>query len=312
MRQAPACRLDLKRKLTTMLSVTPALRLRLPSVYAMIIAVDIGNTNLKCAASFDDTESEFRFWTIPTQNSKENDGLEDFVAEKLLRWGATTDKGRLMPYVHPKPIHWQMIQTGKLDWQKLKTEILKIRPKDKFKLVTRRQIPIDIYVDSPDKVGIDRLLAAYAAVRHYGDSPMLIVDAGSAVTVDIVYDRIFQGGAILPGLTALANVCPHISARLPKVLIPEYPASCGAAPPIYPGKNTEDAIQCGLYWGTVGAIRQFYSMTAASPAMTRSKKLRLLVTGGDAEYLLTGLVCVIPRELMSHHEGLALEGMTLL
>ena len=272
----------------------------------MNVAVDIGNTNLKCFVPLPNGDSEFRSWTIPLNG----DRLDHFVMKKLLYWGAASSAGKLMPDVYPEPITWQMIQTGKLSWQDLKAEILKIRPKDQFKLITWRQIPADILeigVIFPEKVGIDRLLAAFAAVKHYGNSPMLIVDAGSALTVDIVYDQLFNGGAILPGLTALSNVCALISDKLPRVSIPAYPESCKTIPPIFPGRNTEDAIQSGLYWGTVGAIRQLYEMTIA-----RTKKLRLLVTGGDAEYLLHGLVCVIPRKRISHHDMLALEGMTYL
>jgi len=269
----------------------------------MNIAVDIGNTNLKCLAPFSDEAGEYRSWTIPPAG----DRLDYFVSHHLLRWGATSGTGRLMLTSYPKLITWQIVQTGKLHWQDLKKEILAFRPKDKFKLITYRQIPLEIDVEHPEKVGIDRLLAAFAAVRHYGDSPILIVDAGTAITIDAVNDRIFSGGAILPGLTPLSNLYPLISNKLPRVSIPAYPESCKAIPPTFPGRNTEDAIRSGLYWGTIGAIRQFYDII-----ISKTKNLGVLVTGGDAEYLLSGLVCMIPSKHIKHHDMLVLEGIDYL
>ena len=269
----------------------------------MNIAVDIGNTNLKCVASFPDGQGEFRSWTIPPRG----DNLDQFVFHFLLRWGAESGTGRLMPSVYSKPITWRIIQTGKLEWQRLKMEIRRIRPRDQFKLVTRQQIPLKLDVDSPDNVGIDRLLAAFAAVKKYDDSPMLVVDAGTAITVDVVCDRKFSGGAILPGLVALSRIYPQISEKLPLISIPEYPETIDRKPPMYPGRNTEDAIRSGLYWGSVGAIRQLYDII-----ISKTHKLRLVVTGGDAEHLLHGLVCMIPPKRIRHHDALAVEGITLL
>ena len=269
----------------------------------MNIAVDIGNTNLKCLVSVPHTDNEFYVWTIPPII----DRLDDFVSQHLLRWGATTDTGKLMPSAHPQPITWHIIQTGKLHWQHLKKAILKIRPKDTFKLMTHRQIPLDINVKHPEKVGIDRLLAAFTAVQLHGDLPMLIVDAGTAITVDVVNEQIFCGGAILPGLTALSHVYPLISDKLPHVSIPAYPKSCDAIPPMFPGRNTEEALQSGLYWGTIGAIRQFYDIM-----VSKTKKTSVIITGGDAEYLLPGLFCVIPPKKIEHHYPLILEGINLL
>jgi len=242
----------------------------------MNIAVDIGNTRVKCGVFFSGKVGETRFLRIPPKGKEFSE----------LTTGC------------PGPITWQIAQTGSFSWQELKAEILKIRPRDKFKIVTRRQIPLEIDVDFPQKVGIDRLLAAFAATEKYGDSPMLVVDAGSAITIDVVRDRTFCGGAILPGLVALSETYPKISEKLPLVRMP-----C-EAPPIYPGRNTKDAVHSGLYWGTIGAIRQFYEKVC-----TDKKNVLLILTGGDAPCLLRGLSQVIPARRTKHHEFLVLEGI---
>jgi type III pantothenate kinase len=249
----------------------------------MIVAVDIGNTRLKCRMFLPDKKGR----SVCAQVSPER------------AWRAV-----LAMHLDISPdicVTWWIAPTGRFSWQELKAEVLKIRPRDKFKIVTRKQIPLN--VDFPHKVGIDRLLAAFAAVKEYGDSPMLIVDAGSAVTVDVVQNRTFCGGAILPGLTALTETYPKISEKLPLVALPDPSLTTR---PVYPGKNTKEAIHSGLYWGTVGAIRQFYEMLCS-----KQKDVRLILTGGDGRYLLPGLDRVIPPRQIEYHEFLVLDGIHL-
>ena len=246
----------------------------------MNIAVDIGNTRLKCGFFPHNGVAEVHFLRIPPNK-------EEF--DKLMA-------------AYPQPLTWWIAQTGGFHWRSLKAAILNARSLDKFEIMTRRQIPLKTDVDLPQKVGIDRLLAALAATGKYGDTPMLLVDAGSAITVDVVQHRTFCGGAILPGIVAAAKVLPQISEKLPLVSISDR---CSAVRPAYPGKNTKDAIHNGIYWGTIGAIRQFYEMFAP-----RTK--RLILTGGNARYLLPGLSQVISSCRIMHHDTLVLEGINLL
>jgi len=265
----------------------------------MNIAVDIGNTCIKCAFAFPrEKVVQYRVWTIPPKR----DQLDSFVLQCLLRWGAEPGEGKLMPDAYTAPITWLIVQTGKLSWQELKAEILKIRRKDKFTVVTRKHIPLEVDVDFPDKVGIDRLLAAYSAVDLYGSAPMLIVDAGTAITVDRVYNQTFQGGAIVPGLIPLSKMCPLISEKLPLIPIADYSVTKKKLP-VFPGRNTADAIENGIYWGTIGKIMQFYAMSYSR------EDAFLILTGGDAEYLLPGIASMIRPPYLKYHDPLVLEGI---
>ncbi|MCL2005646.1 MAG: type III pantothenate kinase [Planctomycetaceae bacterium] len=266
----------------------------------MLIAVDIGNTNLKTLAVLPNGDASHRSWNIPPDIGN----IDDFISQRLLRIETLTGTVDLRANAYPKPITWRIIQTGRLDWKVLKTAILQVRPKDKFKQITHKQIPLKMDVDFPAKVGIDRLLAAFAAMYNYGNSPMLVVDAGTAITVDVVQNGTFRGGAILPGLACLSQVYPQISKKLPKVAIPQFSDADKVKLPTYPGKNTEDAILNGLYWGTVGAIGQFYDWV-----LSQTGELGLILTGGDAEYLLRGLNTVLPSESIEYCETLVVEGI---
>jgi type III pantothenate kinase len=262
----------------------------------MNTVVDIGNTRLKCGIFHPNGDNEVNI--VPLQCWQKG-----IFLHPVLHWDLLSEAELLTADIYPDPFTWRIALTGSFPWEKMRTEILKVRPKDKFEIIVREQIPLKLAVDSPDKVGIDRLLAACAAVHKYGDSPMLIVDAGSAITVDVVQNRTFCGGAILPGLHALSKTYPQLSEKLPLVPIPVPKFT---ACPNYPGGNTQEAILNGLYWSTVGAIRQFYDMT-----FPKKGAGKLILTGGDADSLLPGLSQVVSSRRIKHHDMLVLEGINL-
>jgi type III pantothenate kinase len=273
----------------------------------MNIAVDIGNTCLKFGVfSPEQADEMVGFWRLPTDDTGwinerfvRNMTCEVFLTFKTGSLSKKKKEGAADTY--PEPLHWRVAPTGNFPWQKLKKEILALRPKDTFKTITRKKIPLKVDVDSPEKVGLDRLLAAFAAVKKYGDAPMLVVDMGTAITADVVRNQTFCGGAIFPGLDALADTYPRISAKLPRI---PYDAALSVGLD-FPAGNTKGAVFSGIYWGTVGAIRQFYTMCS-----DRHETL-LILTGGNAKIFLSGLSPMIPAERIRHHEALVLEGINL-
>lgn len=115
-------------------------------------------------------------------------------------------------------------------------------------------VPVAIDVDAPEKVGLDRLLAAVAAnALRPADRAAIVIDSGTATTVNYVSAQgTFCGGAILPGLEMSAMALHHYTALLPLLPVHEL----GGDEPIAPGRNTREAIRNGLLWGQVGAIRE--------------------------------------------------------
>jgi type III pantothenate kinase len=149
------------------------------------------------------------------------------------------------------------------------------RSSDPYHRLTYTDLPLRAEVDFPDRVGIDRLIAALA-VNHLRQPgrPAIVVDAGTVVTVDLVDAQgAFQGGAFLPGLAMTARAMSLDTDALPLVRFPP-----DAEPPAVIGKSTEAAIRSGLFWGTVGAmreaIRRIREQLSGSP--------QLFITGGDA------------------------------
>lgn len=111
----------------------------------------------------------------------------------------------------------------------------------------RRDLPLEIDVEAPERVGMDRLLNAVAAnrIRKAGE-PAIVIDVGTATTVDAVSaEGVFLGGAILAGPELTARALHEYTAALPHVTLEELARS---EPPVI-GRNTQEAIASGLYWG---------------------------------------------------------------
>lgn len=121
-------------------------------------------------------------------------------------------------------------------------------------LPPREKLPLVIDVDFPQKVGIDRLLNAIAAnVRRQPGQPAIVIDSGTATTIDLIDETgTFRGGAILPGFEMSSKALHQYTALLP--LVPHH--RLHEREPETVGRNTEAAVESGLYWGHVGAVRE--------------------------------------------------------
>jgi type III pantothenate kinase len=167
--------------------------------------------------------------------------------------------------------------------------------------LTYRDVPLTIRVDEPARVGIDRLLAALAADRlRQRDRAAIVVDLGTAITVDLVdADGAFAGGAILPGIATAARALADQTDALPQVAL-EFLDK----PPAALGKSTVPAIESGIYWGAIGAIRELVSQLSA-PFQTRPD---LFVTGGASRQVADLLKT---HGAVRHMPNLVLSGIAL-
>ena len=134
-------------------------------------------------------------------------------------------------------------------------------------------IPIPVLTEYPEGVGTDRLvnaLAAFERTRNW----TIVVDAGTAITVDGINNKgAFMGGIIAPGIDISSKALHHFTALLPEISISKTRNVLG--------KNTAEAINAGIYWGTVGMVSQLIHMLCdelkCQPA--------ILATGGNASML---------------------------
>ena len=109
-----------------------------------------------------------------------------------------------------------------------------------------------------ESMGIDRIMAC-EAIRNG-----VVVDAGSAITVDIMQKGVFQGGFIYPGVKAFEKAYASISEKLEGSL--DFHTDLSSLP-----KNTKDALSYGFLSGLVKEIISY--------------NLDIILTGGDAAQL---------------------------
>ena len=146
---------------------------------------------------------------------------------------------------------------------------------------SHRQVPVEVAVEHPEKVGMDRLLnaAAFSAVRP-PDTAGVIIDAGTAVTVDYVDAAgAFRGGAILPGRHLMAKALHDHTALLP--LLDKFACAPGPAQSTLlsaPALNTLAAMSTGITEAVLGGIERLvkgYSAQTKGPC-------EVFLTGGDS------------------------------
>ncbi|MCC9656473.1 type III pantothenate kinase [Rhodopirellula halodulae] len=148
----------------------------------------------------------------------------------------------------------------------------------RVRFVTYEDIQLQIDVVYPDRVGIDRLLGAEAAFRRHA-SPLIIVDAGTTVTVDFVSDEgVFCGGAILPGLEMQTAALAAGTDALPKL---DWASHRCREMPEGPGRDTVAAMRLGVLASVAGAVERLVRLYGGAAT--------LVVTGGDAGCLVDAL-----------------------
>lgn len=105
---------------------------------------------------------------------------------------------------------------------------------------------LNIKYENPREVGADRIVNAVAAIHEY-DSPLIIVDFGTATTYCYINEnKQYMGGAIAPGINISTEALYTKAAKLPRIEI--------AKPEGVIGKNTVNAMQAGILYGYVGQV----------------------------------------------------------
>jgi len=147
----------------------------------------------------------------------------------------------------------------------------------------------------PEQLGVDRWMAMAAAFQLTSD-PVIVVDCGTAVTIDLVnQEGLFVGGVIMPGLNTSFQ-----SLRAGTEAVEEINSFRKDVSPV--AQSTEDGVAIGVLLGIVGGIerviREQSSQIDKAPAV--------FMTGGDAEKLLPYLMVPVTVQ-----PDLVLEGLRI-
>jgi type III pantothenate kinase len=138
-------------------------------------------------------------------------------------------------------------------------------------LVLSHQTPLPIknLYETPETLGLDRLAGVAGAHSLFPHNPVLVIDAGTAITYDLIdAEGNYPGGNISPGMTLRFQSLHQAAGRLPLIKPRENNAMLG--------KNTREAIAAGVQNGIIYEMDQYIEQFKAT-----YQTLKVLLTGGD-------------------------------
>jgi type III pantothenate kinase len=257
-------------------------------------AVDIGNSGLRIlqlpAQGSPATLAEpLRInWYLGDESTEAvTKRFGDSVSSTRFRPASSDWTSQLQPWVTSvAATHWWVSSVCRPAMEVL-LNFLADYPAARSHVIGYRDLPMRVAVDEPGRVGIDRLLAAYAACHFIHSNSAIVIQAGSAVTVDLVQRQVddvqtdnvgtFLGGAILPGVPMMLRLLGRAADMLPEIDAAEL-----IKLPALPGKNTEAAMLAGTSSCMVGGVQHL----VARYRQQYGTEIPILISGGDGPLLL--------------------------
>lgn len=227
----------------------------------MLLAVDVGNTNVVFAL-FEGDEIKAR-WRITSDPRRTGDEYAVWLLQLMELEGF--DRGAvdavIVGSVVPRAMHNLTVLSEKYFGQ---TPIVAGQGRADWGFL--------VDVDEPSSLGADRALNAIAVhSQHPGDA--IVVDFGTATTFDFIdYSGSYKGGIIAPGLNLSLDALVGATAKLPRIAI-EAPASLSVL-----GRNTEDQMLIGVFWGYVAMMEGLIARMRSEIG----RPAKVIATGGLA------------------------------
>ena len=153
-----------------------------------------------------------------------------------------------------------------------------------------KQQGIENSYSQPERMGVDRWLAMIAAYRLVDDEGVIVVDAGSAITIDIVSEQgLHLGGYIVPGLTMAKRA---LFANTEQVNRYDEALLVGDAPNNDTMKLGNNTLQCVEY----GVLNQMLALV--KQVVGQFPDFKLIITGGDGELLADSIPALADKNLV--------------
>ena len=249
----------------------------------MILAVDIGNTNIVLGGMEDERiVFEARMATDLIKTS------DQYCAElktmlNLFEVDPSAIEGSIVSSVVPPLLN------------SFKTAIRKLTGKSCLIVGPGIRTGLNIRMDNPSEVGSDLIVAAVAGIAQYG-APLLLVDMGTATTITAVdADGCFVGGCICPGVKISMEALTGRTAQLPGISLDKPQRAIG--------KNTRDCMRSGIMLGAAAMLDGLLDrMEQELGAPTK-----VVATGGISKFVLP----LCRREIL-YDGSLMLKGLRLL
>ncbi len=200
----------------------------------MLLAIDIGNTNIVIGCIRDD-EIVFKA-RIATDRTRTSDQYGVEIKNMIEAFGVKVEELTDCIISSVVPPVFNSVQTG----------VIKVIGKQPMVVGPGLKTGLNIHVDVPSQVGSDRIVIAVAALAEY-KAPLILMDLGTATTIEVVEpENVYLGGVIFPGVKVSLDALTSRAAQLPGISLDK--------PKSVIGKNTVDCMRSGMMYGTAAMI----------------------------------------------------------
>lgn len=247
----------------------------------MVLAIDVGNTNIVVALYNGDTLSGS--WRMSTDKNRTADELGTFFVQFLSGGGISPRdvEDVIISSVVPPIMH------------SLCNAVKKYFSVEPMIVGSGVDAGIKICYDNPGEVGADRIVNAVGAIKKYG-APLILVDFGTATTFCAINGRgEYLGGVITAGVSISMDALFERAAKLPKIEI--------LKPKKIIGRNTVSSMQSGAYFGQIGQVD--YIVEKIKEEMNE-ENIRVIATGGLASMIASGSASIDKVDKMLTLDGL--------
>jgi len=201
----------------------------------MLLAIDCGNTNTLFAIH--DGESWTAQWRAGTDTSRTADEHAVWLSQLMAIGGHTFNDitACIISTVVPQAL---------FNLRNLSRRYFDVEP---FVIGEPGvELGVEVLLERPQDAGADRLVNALGCHVEYG-GPLIIVDSGTATTLDVITEEGgFAGGIIAPGINLSMQALHAAAAQLPRIAIRK--------PDKVIGTDTVSAMQSGVFWGYIDLI----------------------------------------------------------
>jgi type III pantothenate kinase len=241
-----------------------------------------------------------------------------------VKWGLFNTSGTLLEngaclngeIVHTKLPDAERIIISNVAGEYIKKQLEYILPKHiptHWITAKANQCGINSRYNQPEKLGTDRW-AALIAAWHIKQAPCVVVNAGTAVTIDALVSNHeqgeFIGGMILPGIHLMQQSLGVAAAQLPNIQAEKSTSPDANQHQDIFAKNTADAMRAGAINAACGAIKQMHTTLAALTAKCKQAPY-ILISGGNAQLIKDNLLSDVTN-LAIILDNLVLHGLYLI
>ena len=249
----------------------------------MLLAIDIGNTNILIGGIQDD-QIMFKA-RIATDRTRTSDQYGVEIKNMIEALGAKISDISDCIISSVVPPVFNSVRTG----------VIKIIGKQPMVVGPGLKTGLNIHVDVPSQVGSDRIVIAVAALAEY-QAPLILIDMGTATTIEVVEpENRYLGGVIFPGVKVSLDALTNHAAQLPVISLDQ--------PKQVIGKNTVDCMRSGTMYGNAAMIDGLVDRIEEELGHSST----IIATGGLARFITP----LCKREIIVEKD-LLLKGLNLL